>query len=112
MAGETWINLNPHTSVKYCAVAGSGDSSVCIATGYGLDGRGSFSGRDKRFSLLHNARPALGPTHPPIHWVPGALSPGLKRPEREADHSLPSSAEFKNSAAITPLPQKSSWRDA
>jgi hypothetical protein len=30
-----------------------------------------------------------------IQWVPGALSPGVKRPGREADHSFPSSAEVK-----------------
>jgi hypothetical protein len=42
------------------------------------------------------SRPALGPTQPPIQWVPGALSLGVKRPEREADHSPPSSAEVKN----------------
>jgi hypothetical protein len=33
------------------------------------------------------SRPALGPIQPPIQWVPGALSPGVKRPGREADHS-------------------------
>jgi hypothetical protein len=38
---------------------------------------------------------ALGPTHPPIQWVPGALSLGVKRPGREADSSPLSSAEFK-----------------
>jgi len=32
----------------------------------------------------------------PIQWVPGALSLGVKRPAREADHSPPSSAEIKN----------------
>jgi hypothetical protein len=31
----------------------------------------------------------------PILWVPGALSPGVKRPGREADHSPPTSAEVK-----------------
>jgi hypothetical protein len=30
-----------------------------------------------------------------IQWVPGALSLGIKRPWREADHSTPSSAEVK-----------------
>jgi hypothetical protein len=30
-----------------------------------------------------------------IEWVPGALSLGVKRPGREADHSPPSSAEVK-----------------
>jgi hypothetical protein len=38
---------------------------------------------------------ALGPTQPPIQWVAGALSLGLKWPGREADHSPPSSAEVK-----------------
>jgi hypothetical protein len=30
---------------------------------------------------------ALGPIQPPIQWVPGALSLGIKRPGREADHT-------------------------
>jgi hypothetical protein len=31
--------------------------------------------------------PALGPTQSPIQWILGAISPRLKRPGREADHS-------------------------
>jgi hypothetical protein len=42
------------------------------------------------------SRPALGPAHPPIRWVPGTLSLGVKWPGLEADHSHPSSAEVKN----------------
>jgi len=38
----------------------------------------------------------LRPTQPLIHWIPGDLTPGLKRPDREADRSPPSSAEVKN----------------
>jgi hypothetical protein len=37
----------------------------------------------------------MGLTQPPIQWVPGALSLGLKRKEREAHHSPPCSAEVK-----------------
>ena len=43
-------------------------SSVSIATDYGLDGPGSNPGEDEIFSP---SRPALGPTQPPIKWVPG-----------------------------------------
>jgi hypothetical protein len=54
----------------------------------------------------------LGPTQPPIKWVPGALSLGVKRPGREADHSPPSSAEVKNAWNYTSTPNTSSWRGA
>jgi hypothetical protein len=40
-------------------------------------------------------RTALGPTQPPVQWVPGALSLGVKRPGRKNEHSPPSSAEDK-----------------
>jgi hypothetical protein len=38
----------------------------------------------------------LGLTEPPIQWVLGALSPGVKLQGHETDHSTPSSAKFKN----------------
>ena len=66
------------------------DSSVGIATGYGLDGPGiefRWGGRD----FSHLSRPALGPTQSPVQWVPG-LSRGKERPERDADPSPSSSA--------------------
>jgi hypothetical protein len=47
------------------------------------------------------SRPVLEPTQPPIQWIPGALSLGLKRPEREADHPSPYSAEVKNEWSYT-----------
>jgi hypothetical protein len=50
-------------------------------------------------------RTALGPTQPPIQWVPGTISLGVKRPGREADHSPLSSAEVKNASSCTSTPQ-------
>jgi hypothetical protein len=56
---------------------------------------------------------ALGPTRPPIQWVPGALSLGVKWPGREADHSLPSSAEVKECVELyLHSPNMPSWRGA
>jgi hypothetical protein len=31
------------------------------------------------FTLASVSRPVLGPTQPPVQWVPGVLSPGVKR---------------------------------
>jgi hypothetical protein len=45
------------------------------------------------FRFTTASRPALWPTQPPIQWVPGAISLGVKWPVREADRSPPSSAE-------------------
>jgi hypothetical protein len=51
------------------------------------------------------SRPALGHTRPPIQWVPGTLSLGVKRPECEADHSPATSAEVKNAWSYTSTPK-------
>jgi hypothetical protein len=40
----------------------------------------------------------MGPTQPPIQCIPA-----IKRPDREADNSPPSSAEVRNGGAIPPL---------
>jgi hypothetical protein len=57
------------------------------------------------FLFTTASRPALGPTQPPIQWVPGALSLGVKRPGREADDSTLSSTEVKNAWSIPPFLQ-------
>jgi hypothetical protein len=92
---------------KSYILAESRNSSVSIATGCGLDDRGSYPGGGWEF-LSSTPRPdrLMEPTQPPIQWVPGALSLGVNRPGREADHSTPFSAEVKKMhGAIRLLPQ-------
>jgi hypothetical protein len=57
------------------------------------------------FLFTTASRTALGPTQPPIQWVPEAFSLGGNRPGREAGHLPPFSAEVKMRGAIPPLPQ-------
>jgi hypothetical protein len=80
-------------------VCGPG-SSVGIATDYGLDGPGIESRWGRDFS--HTSRPTLGPTRPPVQWVPG-LSWGVKRPGCGADHPPLLAPKSRKSRAI-PLP--------
>jgi len=78
---------------------------IVIALGYELDDWGFESLLGLGIFLLTTAsRQALGPTHPPIQWVLGALSLGIKRPGRDAQHWHPSSAEVKNAWSYTCIP--------
>jgi hypothetical protein len=88
---------------------------VGIATNYGLDeprSRSSSPGGVKNVHFSKSFRLALRSTQPPIQCAPGALSPGVKRPGREVDHSPPTSAEVKKSGSIHPLPYTPSWSSA
>jgi hypothetical protein len=85
----------------------SRDSVVGIATGYGLDSWGvrvRVPIGSRIFST--SSRPALGPTQPPIQWVPRAIFRGKKWLDREAHHSPPTSAEVKKTWMYTSSP---SW---
>jgi hypothetical protein len=58
------------------------------------------------------SRSALGPIQFPIQWVQGALSLGIKRSEREADHSPLSSVEVTECMEINIYSNRPSWRGA
>jgi hypothetical protein len=63
-------------------------------------------------TLINMSRPLLGLVQLSIQGVPGALSPGVKRQKREADGTLPFSAEVKKVGAILPFPHMSLWYNA
>jgi hypothetical protein len=72
-----------------------------MALDYKLDDQGFESRWGLGIFLFTIAsRPALVPSQPPIQWTPGALSLGVKRPGREADHSPPSSDEVKECMVV------------
>ena len=76
-------------------------SVVGIATGYGLDCPRIESRWGCDFP--HLTRRALGPTQPPVQWVPG-LSWGKERPGRDADPSPLLVPWSRTSRAIPLLP--------
>jgi hypothetical protein len=81
-----------------------------LAAGWTNRVRGFDSRWELGFFLFFTAfRPVLGPNQPPIQWVPGVLSPEVKRPGRETDHSPPSNAEVRNAWRYTSTLNMSSW---
>jgi hypothetical protein len=70
----------------------------------------AIPGRNKILFLFSVVSiPFLAPTQPPIQWVKETFPQEIKRPGREADRSPPSSVDFKNDAAMPPLPNMSFW---
>jgi hypothetical protein len=96
-------------------LVGSRGSSGSIMSDYGLDDRGSIPDRGRGFFFLAPAsRPALGPAQPPIQWVPGVLSTGVKRGRGVTlTTHPPSSAEVKYEQELYLLsPHVPPWRVA
>jgi hypothetical protein len=63
------------------------------------ENRGSILGRDERFSLLHCVWTGSG-----AHLAYYKMGTEVTRPEREPDHSPPTSAEVKNAWSYTATP--------
>jgi hypothetical protein len=69
----------------------------------------SIPGRNERILPLASVcRPTLGPTQPPVQWVPGVLSPGLKRGRSVTltthPHLVPRSRMSRNYTSSPPSP--------
>jgi hypothetical protein len=62
------------------------------------------SRRVENFPFSMSSRPALEPIQSPIQRAPGTLSPGVKRPGREAFYSPPTIAEAKKIYIYTSTP--------
>ena len=85
----------------YLVTVKNGDSSVGIATRYGLDRTGIESRWGERFSApVQTHRGA----HPATNTIGTRPFPGIKQPGRGFDHAHPSRAEVKKSRAIPLLP--------
>jgi hypothetical protein len=91
-------------------------NSVGIALGCGLDDRGSrvrFPARAGNLSLHHSVQNGSG-AHPASYPMGTRGSfPGAKQPEREADHSPPTSSEVKEWVELyLHSPNTPPWRGA
>jgi hypothetical protein len=62
----------------------------------------SSTGQD--ILLFSNSKLVLVPTQPSVPWVPGSLTPGIKRPANEGDQSPQSIAENRNRWSFTSTP--------
>jgi hypothetical protein len=93
-------------NVMSCYIC-SRHSAVGIATGYGLDDRGVgvwIPIGSRIFFSPQGLDRLWGPPSLLTVEYRGPLSPGVKRPGREADHSRPTSAEVKKTFIYTSTP--------
>jgi len=94
------LRIAGNTYTKYWVLSRP-DSVAGIATGYGLDGRGSNPGGGEIFSTCPDR-----PWDPPSLLYNGyrVFPGGKKRPGRDADASTPSSAAVKKEYSYTSTP--------
>jgi hypothetical protein len=89
------------------------NSESNIMTGWMIqDNQSSIPCTGNIFYFPISSRPALGRSPSPIQRILGTISPGVKRPEFESNHSPIYRAIVKNIWAIPPRPHMTSWCSA
>lgn len=79
---------------------------------WGMGGGGSLPNMARDILFVTVSTVVLGPTHLPVQQVPRPSFQGIKRPEREANHSPLSVLRLRMCGTILPLPNTSSWHVA
>jgi hypothetical protein len=95
-------HTHPHTQSLYrCCI------NICYYADTGLttvEQWTYFGPWQKAFPFSKTSRPAVGPTQPPIQWLPGSGGGSAFHPGHGADYSFPSSAEVKNAWSYISTP--------
>jgi hypothetical protein len=60
----------------------------------GIENRPGVGRSGVRIPAGGTSRPVPVSSHPPVQWVRALLSPGVKRPGSDSDHSLASSRSY------------------
>jgi hypothetical protein len=90
----------------------SRSTSVSVESDYGLDKRAievrSPAEAKRILPIASVSRPAMGPTQPPVQWVPEVLSPGVKGGRRVTltthPHLVPRSKMSRSYTSSLPAP--------
>jgi hypothetical protein len=103
----------PHSTLIINMAGEPGSSGSIVSATDGTTGWSRFDPRQRQriFPLTSVSRSVLGPTQPPVQWIPGVHYPGLKRGRGVTltthPHLVPRTRMSKSYTSSPPAP---SWR--